>query len=74
MFIKTLKKLLGIHSPSPNKEFAHVMYKYHEEDTKCDLCPYNKECDLIEVTILRDTRRHFISGIDNICRLEEKDV
>lgn len=70
MFIKTLKKLLGIHSPSPNKEFAHVMYKYHEEDTKCDLCPYNNECDLIEITTLRDTRRHFINNIGSVCRLK----
>lgn len=66
---KFLKKIFRVNRP--RKHFAHVMYEYHEKDTKCDLCSCKDECDLIDITTLRDTRRHFISGIDNVCRLED---
>ena len=44
---------------------------YVEKDTRCDLCEHKDECELLEITILADTRQHFISGFSNICKLIE---
>ena len=66
-FIKFIKKILGIKSPS--KELMNVSYKYVETDTKCDLCDNRSKCEeyLLECINLSDTRRHFIPMRGFIC-------
>ena len=73
MMIKFLKKLFHIHSS--NKEWTKVPVEYHEKDTRCDLCEceFKKDCHLIEITTLGDTRKHFINGIGFICPLRRKE-
>lgn len=69
--INFLKRIFGIHSPS--KEWMNIPYEYHEEDTKCDLCPRKNECDLIEITIVQDTRKHYINNLWYACPLNKED-
>lgn len=66
-FIKIIKKILGIRSPS--KELMNIPYEYVEKDTKCDLCDNRSKCEeyLLECTFLSDTRRHFIPMMGFIC-------
>ena len=57
-FVKFIKKILGIKSPS---KFEDLNSPYIvEKDTKC-------EDYLIDCTHSEDTRRHVINGIGHIC-------
>ena len=48
--------------------------EYFEQDTKCDLCKYNGECESkIEITKSRDTRNHYIRWFDEYCKLESEE-
>lgn len=60
-FIKIIKKILKIHSPSH--------FEYHEKDTKCDLCEFKSKCEpyLFDCTMLCDTRKHVTNSIGHIC-------
>lgn len=69
-FVKFIKKILGIKSPSKFEDFVSPTYpNYIEKDTKCDLCDNRSECEdyLIDCTHSEDTRRHVINGIGHIC-------
>lgn len=70
---KYLKKIFKIHNPS--KKCTKIYDEYHEIDTRCDLCKneYKKDCYLIEITTIDDTRRHFINGIGFVCPLRRKE-
>jgi hypothetical protein len=41
---------------------------YIEKDTACDLCEYQKECGVIEVTSAYDTRRHYMPSLGTFCK------
>ena len=60
MIKKYLKKIFKINSPS--KGCTKIYDEYREKD-----------CYLIEITTLNDTRRHFINGIGFLCPLRRKD-
>lgn len=48
--------------------------EYVEQDTKCDLCKYNGECESkIEITHSRDTRKHYIRWFNEYCKLESEE-
>lgn len=48
--------------------------EYVERDTECDKCEYLFSCDdCIEVTRDMDTRRHYVRGLGNTCKLEVKN-
>jgi uncharacterized phage protein (TIGR01671 family) len=48
--------------------------EYVEQDTKCDLCKYNGECESkIEITHSRDTRKHYIRWFNECCKLESEE-
>lgn len=64
---KIFRKLFGIHKPNKAVDVGDV---YQETDTKCDKCDLKDECDLLEITTSSDTRRHYISGLGNVCKKE----
>lgn len=48
--------------------------EYVEQDTRCDLCKYNGECESkIEITTRRDTRAHYIRWFNEYCKLESEE-
>lgn len=48
--------------------------EYVEQDTKCDLCKYNGECESkIEITHSRNTRKHYIRWFNEYCKLESEE-
>ena len=63
-----LKKIFRIHRS--NKEWTNIPREYHETDTECDLCERKNQCELLEITTIEDTRRHFVRGIGYICPLK----
>lgn len=71
MIKEFLKKIFRIYSPS--KEWTNVPHEYHEADTECDLCEHKSQCELLEITHIEDTRRHFVRGVGYTCPLESRD-
>lgn len=69
MIKEFLRKLFKVHSPS--KECINISYE--EKDTKCDLCDHKDQCDLLECTTIRDTRKHFIPMRGFNCPLEMEE-
>lgn len=62
--MKFLKRLFG------KKIKRQEPIPYVEEDTRCDLCELKDQCNLTEVTMLADTKKHYANVMGDKCKKE----
>lgn len=44
------------------------VHKYKEKDTKCDSCEFLSTCDVMDVTGIEDSRRHWLPNLGVVCK------